>query len=45
MVPRLAAVRRFVDAVADRHAIARPRFTAADPNVLCVRRINCDRAD
>ena len=45
MRPGLAAVGRFVDAVADRNAVARPRFARADPDVLRVLRIERDRAD
>ena len=43
--PVLAAVGRFIDAVADRHAVARPTLAGADPNRVGVRRIQRDRAD
>ncbi len=35
----------FVDAVADRHAVARPRLARADPDVRRIRRIDRDGAD
>src|SRR5262249_22214164 len=43
--PVLAPVRRFVDAVANRDAVARPRFARTDPDHFGVLRINRDRAD
>ena len=43
--PGFAAISRTVDAVADRDAVARPRFAGADPDVLRVLRIKRDRAD
>ena len=43
--PGLAAVGRLVDAVADRDAVARPRFAGADPDVFRILRIERDRAD
>ena len=45
MRPGFAAIGRFVDAVADRDAVARPRFTRADPDVLRILRVERDRAD
>ena len=45
LVPGLAAVGRLVDAVANRDAVADPRFTRADPDVLGVLRVERDRAD
>src|SRR5205085_1894779 len=44
-IPSLAAVDRFINAVADRHAVARPAFTGADPDVLRIFRIEGDGAD
>src|SRR5215831_18170629 len=43
--PVVAAVRRLVDAVAHRDAIARPRFPGAHPHRLGIRAIDGDRAD
>src|SRR6266508_901841 len=43
--PVLAAVRGFVDAVANRDAVARPRLARANPDHFGVLRINRDRAD
>src|SRR5262249_34661343 len=43
--PVLAAVRGLVDAIADRDAVARPRFARADPDDFRVLRIDRDRAD
>src|SRR5262249_41528680 len=43
--PILAAVRGFVDAVANRDAVAGPCFAGADPDDFRVLRINRDRAD
>ena len=43
--PGLAAVGRFVDAVADRDGVARPALAGADPDHLRVGRIERDRAD
>ena len=43
--PRLAAVGRFVNSVADRHAVSRPRFAGSDPDIFCVLGIERDRAN
>ena len=43
--PGFAAIGRFVDSVADRNAVARPRFARADPDVLRILRVERDRAD
>ena len=43
--PVLAAVGGFVNAVADRNAIAHPGFAGANPDDFRVRRIDGDRAD
>ena len=43
--PILAAVDRFINAVANRHRIARPALTGADPNDLGIGRIDYDVAD
>ena len=45
MGPGLAAIAGFVDSVADRNAVARPRFARPDPDVLRVLGIERDRAD
>ncbi len=45
MGPGLAAIGRFVDSVADRDAVARPRFARADPDVLRILGIERDGAD
>src|SRR5205085_1469993 len=44
-IPGLATVDRFINAVADRHAVARPAFAGADPDVLRIFRIERDGAD
>ena len=43
--PSLAAVARLVNAVADRNAVARPRFAGPNPDILGVLRIDRDGAD
>src|SRR6266545_1304996 len=43
--PALSPVGRPVDAVADRHAVARPRLAGADPDVLRIAGIDADGAD
>src|SRR5262249_53545072 len=43
--PGFAAVGRFINPIADRDAVSRPRFAASDPNVLRIGRIDRDRAD
>src|SRR5712691_1000410 len=43
--PAVAAVRRLVDAVADRHAVARPRFAGSGPNRFRRLWINGHRAN
>ena len=45
VAPRLAAVGRLVDAVADRNAVTGPRLAGADPDVPVVGRVDRDRAD
>src|SRR4029077_20686637 len=43
--PRFAAIGGFVDSVANGHAVARPRFTGADPNVFRILRAERYGAD
>ena len=43
--PVVAAVGRFVDAVAHRDAVARPTLARADPHRVVMRRVERDRAD
>src|SRR5438094_110328 len=43
--PVVAAVGGLVDAIADRHAVAHPRFPGADPDHLGVGGIDRDRPD
>src|SRR5262249_16418342 len=45
VLPRRAAVGRLVDAVTDRHRVARPRLARADPHRVVTRRIDSDRAN
>ena len=43
--PRFATVSGFVDSIANRHAVARPRFTGADPNVFRILRVERNGPD
>ena len=43
--PRFTAVHGFVNSVAHRNAVARPRFARSDPNVLRIFRVERDRAN
>src|SRR5205814_7218922 len=43
--PCFATVGGFVDTVANGHAVARPRFTSAYPNIFRILRVERDRAD
>src|SRR4029079_18691883 len=43
--PCFATVGGFVNSIANRHAVARPRFTSADPNVFGILRVECERPD
>src|SRR5690349_25099476 len=45
VLPRLAAVGRFVNAIAERHAVAYVRFAGADPNDVGITRREGDVAD
>src|SRR6266487_5312039 len=45
MEPGLAAIGRFVDSIANRNAVARPRFTSSHPDIFRIFRIERNRAD